>query len=301
MKCKKCGGPLLEGDRFCVSCGETVPESIIEIKREERIEKDFENKPKSKKWSFLMILGLLILLGAILLIGILGFSYYNAKELICSSSNQSITIKYSNIGLISYKAVDMDFDLKSERKEARKLGISQYIKDYQTKFIFNTGGSCSHTGEEKEERTEVIETKTVGNEEFGYVTVPKDWITFEDIESSSAIQFTDTGIYIISLDYIRDPKYTAEQYAKMDLFSRKDSEKEEQETASTIQIGNNKEYTAYQVYSYYKNENSFLITYWLESEDGKIRCISLEGPETFNEKKLTDYLFIPESYHISNS
>ena len=69
-------------------------------------------------------------------------------------------------------------------------------------------------------------------------------------------------------------------------------------TGATVTIGKNKKYTAYQVYMYYPSYSTYLVTYWFEAEDGKVHYIALEGPQELSGVKITDYLYIPESFSL---
>ena len=82
------------------------------------------------------------------------------------------------------------------------------------------------------------------------------------------------------------------------MYNMKQSEEVTGVTGSTIKIGKNKEYTAYQVYMLYQKEGVYLATYWFETEDGVVRYIALEGPAELNGVKLTDYLHIAESFSL---
>ena len=47
------------------------------------------------------------------------------------------------------------------------------------------------------------------------------------------------------------------------------------------------------------NDDVYLITYWFSAEDGKTHYISIEGKKEINGVKLTDYMYIPESFSLN--
>ena len=108
-----------------------------------------------------------------------------------------------------------------------------------------------------------------------------------------------TNVYIVSLNYFEDSRYTAKEYASNYMYNKKNSSDVTGVTGATVQIGKNKEYTAYQVYMYYPSDGTYLVTYWFEAEDGKVHYIALEGPEELSGVKITDYLYIPESFSLN--
>ena len=52
---------------------------------------------------------------------------------------------------------------------------------------------------------------------------------------------------------------------------------------------------------YYPSLSTYLVTYWFEAEDGKVHYIALEGPEELSSVKITEYLYIPESFRLKNN
>lgn len=140
--------------------------------------------------------------------------------------------------------------------------------------------------------------KTVGDDDYGYVTVPKKWGKFYDIDGTTALQYSYASVYIVSLNVI-DNGYSAKENASAYMYDKQNNDEVTGVTGATVQIGKNSEYTAYQVYMYYPSDNTYLITYWFETEDGKVRYLALEGPGELSGVKLTDYLYIPESFSLT--
>ena len=82
------------------------------------------------------------------------------------------------------------------------------------------------------------------------------------------------------------------------MYQKQNSSEVTDVVGTTVTIGEDKEYTAYQVSMYYPSDSTYLLTYWFETDDGKVRYIALEGPKELDDIKLEDYLFIPESFSL---
>lgn len=107
-------------------------------------------------------------------------------------------------------------------------------------------------------------------------------------------------MYIVSLNLLdSDLVSSAKEAASNYMYNMQNNSDVTGVTGATVTMGKNKEYTAYQVYMYYPSDSTYLIAYWFESEDGKIRYIALEEPEELSGVKITDYLYIPESFSLS--
>ena len=102
------------------------------------------------------------------------------------------------------------------------------------------------------------------------------------------------------MDYIReDTTHTVKEYAQSYMYQKKNDPTVSGVTGSTVKIGKNKEYTAYQVYMYYPSDGTYLVTYWFKTEDEVIRYLALEGPAELSGTKITDYTYIPESFSLN--
>lgn len=135
------------------------------------------------------------------------------------------------------------------------------------------------------------DTKVVGQDGYGYVTVPSNWYTFQDASGSSAIQYTYATVFTLSLDIVPDTtnKLTAKDAASNYMSRELQNTSATNVQGATVKVGKNSEYTAYQVYSYYPADNTYLVTYWFEAEDGKIHYMALEGPSSSSGVSITDF------------
>ena len=223
-------------------------------------------------------------------------------------SNVTIKEEYSDtveaLNVISY-----EFD--KQKEYAKKIGVEAYLKEFSLWFSQNTTGSCTIDGKKVEQTSNNTNTNTnnsgnntinndkkvVGDEKYGYITIPSNWTKFYDINGNGSLQYSYANVYIVSLN-ILNGQNSAKEYASNYMYNKQNSSDVTGVTGATVTIGKNKKYTAYQVYMYYPSYSTYLVTYWFEAEDGKVHYIALEGPQELSGVKITDYLYIPESFSL---
>ena len=263
---------------------------------------------KNKLIKILAIIGGVIVGFIILFIIVFSITSANSDKLVCKSNEGNITIMYNEKGITGYTTTGMSYDLDQQQDYAKKIGVEAYIKEFNSWFTSNTTGVCSIDGKELEQDTKNENTNSdttntattvVGDDIYGYITIPKNWAKFYDVDGNTSLQYSYANVYIVSLNYFEDSQYTAKEYASNYMYNKQNSSDVTGVTGATVQIGKNKEYTAYQVYMYYPSDGTYLVTYWFETEDGKVHYIALEGPEELSGVSITDYLYIPESFSLN--
>lgn len=142
------------------------------------------------------------------------------------------------------------------------------------------------SGEDEEEEEEVSEEQRVGSSSYGYITIPGDWVAYQDANSNSSLQYTD-GTYIITLKAVQSSQSSALSYAT--AVKRNFENDGVDTTGATVSLG---KYKAYQVYGYYTSVQKWHVCWIFEAEDGKTHFISVEGPEK------TEAFKIPETFSI---
>ncbi len=282
---------------------------------------------KPKKNKLLVIILAIIIVGFISIGAIFYLSSAKSEKLVCKSDEGNITIMYNKKGKITaYLANGITYDFDEQKEVAEEMGIDDYIKDFDNWFKSNTSGYCTVDGKRvsKETKKDSDENKTddesannkkdndnnenkldkdvkvVGDNKYGYITIPKNWSNFYDIDGNTSLQYSYANVFIVSLNYIENSQYTAKEIASSYMYEKQNSAEVTGVTGATVQIGKNKEYTAYQVYMYYPSDEIFLVTYWFEAEDGNIHYIALEGPGELSGVSITDYLYIVESFSLKN-
>ena len=327
MFCKNCGAKLPENHKFCQYCGTSVGETNTETSIEtsnninttpQQTTQPQQPAQKPKKKTNVLLIVILSLVGffvafiiLIVVIGILTFRIIesdspNTNKLVCEADEGTITIKYNDDGIIGYTAYGFKYDLEEQKQYAKKIGMNKYTEEFNENFQRDTtNGKCSINGEEmkqannttpsnSEEKEKPTNKKIVGDNDYGYITVPSNWAIFYDIDGNSSLQYSYANQYIVSLNYMEDTEYSAKEYASNYMANMQNSSEVENVTGATVTIGEENQYTAYQVYMYYPADRTFLVTYWFEAEDGKTHYIALEGGE-----EITNYLFIPQSFRLT--
>lgn len=312
MFCSKCGTKV-ENGKFCPKCGNSVGSNTSVT-------------PAPQKKSHLgLILGIvfgvlaLFIIGIVILVVFIVSAYNSSSKMVCTSKDQDITITYNQKGLTGYTYRNMDdFDLDEEKVKAKQKGIDQYFEEYNDWFVKNTSGSCvikdkdgniiktfqeddwnynsnkNNNNNKNNNKNNNRNVKVVGEDTYGYVEVPTNWVNFQDIEGGHSIQYSYGTTYIVTLDYVESPAATAKVIASSYYNKMLVDESVTGVEADTVQIGKTKKYTAYQVSMYYPSLSIYLVTYWFDAGDGNLHYIAIEGPEGLEE-----YSSIPESFMLT--
>ena len=167
--------------------------------------------------------------------------------------------------------------------------ISAAFSAYKTydnnKSFFETLEEEIEKADEQEEKKDV---KKIGDDHYGYVEVPTNWIKFQDLDSTGTYQYTDIGDkgYIITLmTYEQDiTPYTAATNINNHI---KEEGNEANITFSTIG-----KYTGYVVHAKY-TDGTYLDAYLFKADDDKLHYVSIEGPDKDN-----DNFDIPDTFTL---
>ncbi len=313
MQCKKCGSSILGTEKFCTNCGEPVTETNNQQQfiQTQPTSNNTNYKKKSSAPKVIAIVGGIF--GGLLVLGLVIFFFVsaNSDKLICKSKEGNITIMYNKDGLTGYTTVGMSYDYDEQKEYAKKIGVDAYTKEFSQWFATHTSGTCTINGKKVEQSsannknndntnsntTTNNDTKVVGDDNYGYISIPSNWNKFYDVDGNNSLQYSYANVYIVSLNVLEGTS-SAKDYASNYMYNKQNSSDVTGVTGATVTIGKNKEYTAYQVYMYYPSDSTYLVTYWFETGDGKVHYIALEGPQELNGVKITDYLYIPESFSL---
>lgn len=316
MQCKKCGSSILGTEKFCTNCGEPVTETNNQQQfiQTQPTSNNTNYKKKSSAPKVIAIVGGIF--GGLLVLGLVIFFFVsaNSDKLICKSKEGNITIMYNKDGLTGYTTVGMSYDYDEQKEYAKKIGVDAYTKEFSQWFATHTSGTCTIDGKKVEQSsannknndntnsntTTNNDTKVVGDDNYGYISIPSNWNKFYDVDGNNSLQYSYANVYIVSLNVLEGTS-SAKDYASNYMYNKQNSSDVTGVTGATVTIGKNKEFTAYQVYMYYPSDSTYLVTYWFETGDGKVHYIALEGPQELNGVKITDYLYIPESFSLKNN
>lgn len=138
------------------------------------------------------------------------------------------------------------------------------------------------------------EFKQVGEEGFGFVSVPEDWANFQDLDGGTALQFSDLSAqYIVSLDNGENAGgFTdAETWAQGIMAVMESIDPISFEGAKVDFVG----YDTYQCYGIFE-DGTFWVVNIFPIEDGSLRYLSIEGPATDDFYTIFDT--ISQSYTV---
>lgn len=253
-----------------------------------------KNNDSKKKIIKIIVIVILLLVAGIVLYKIFG---PKQAKLVCTSDEGSITIRFTSDGIAGYSANGITYDISSQREALSEIGLKEYILEFNSWFRSNTTGTCSYEGRELDGSSN--SDNLVGKKGFGYVSVPEDWIEYNDPDAPDVVQYSYAGLFIVTLDVNDGAGYTAETIANTYLATKKNDPEVTGITTDTVTIGKTKKYTATVITMFYPNENIYQSTYWFDGEDDMIHYISLEGPEKVGDKRLTDFEYIPNTFRLT--
>ncbi len=125
-------------------------------------------------------------------------------------------------------------------------------------------------------------TKRVGTDEFGYVSVPEDWVSFVEATGGTDWQYSDpTGTSIITLNTFSTEGLTEEEKkavspetaAQSVWFNIENGGGTSAIEGAKVEFAG---FEAYQVYAAYE-DGTFLVTWCFEPGDGQIHYAAAEG------------------------
>lgn len=208
--------------------------------------------------------------------------YYN-------QNGQYYSNDYYNQYQYQYQQYGQNNDNNNKKEKDNKLFIyiGLFVAFAIALIIFivvvTSKGSDTKKDDKKDEEKEPEEIGMyidIGAEEYGYVTVPSNWIRFIDEEGVHAIQYSDVSAdYIVSLDYVKTSQTSADSLST-NIYNNLKNEGVTNLQRAVVKINN---YNAYQVYGYYQDDYIWLVTWVFEAEDGNTHYIGIEGPDPQSE------------------
>ena len=134
------------------------------------------------------------------------------------------------------------------------------------------GGEVSNIEEDDEE------TRRVGRDGYGFISIPTYWVNFQNINSPNVdVAFSDpTGRAIINL-FLFDDSFEPRIFLSAVTYGMENDGAEDITSAMVTLDG----MEVYQVYGYYPSSNSWLVAWAFTGNDGNLRFITAEAP--FNE------------------
>ena len=270
----------------------------------------------SKNKVIFLILGVIIVI-IVIFVSIFLYTSLTSKKMVCKSSYGDFTLKYKGSKITGYTASgtfgeQIDFDIDEQNKNAKELGMDEYLRTFSTVFISATDGTCTIDGKDVNADTEddsnVLDgdvwdkendSKVIGNSKYGYVKVPKDWVEFKDVNGNNMVQYSYAGKYIVSLYAYDGSQYSAKDYAT----AYETEMKKSADVVSASLVGYtenlNGSYDANRVNVDY-SDGTKMYTYWFEAEDGNVHYIAIKGPEELDGKSFYDFIRIADTFTLTN-
>lgn len=154
----------------------------------------------------------------------------------------------------------------------------------------STTSTDSNSDKEEEENT------IIGNDEYGYLTLPGYWIEGHvSGASENAIQYTN-GLYIVTMNTFNKTATMTAELQALGLYAYLEENNTGYDAKKNLNIGRTKvgNYNAYQVYCFYTSDNKWFYEWDFEAEDGKVHLIEVEGPDRY----YGGYFNIPQTFRL---
>ncbi len=120
-------------------------------------------------------------------------------------------------------------------------------------------------------------TKEIGDEKFGYMQVPEDWIRFVELgadESVPLYQFSSPDqVSVVTMSYAENTN--AQALANV-YYQYMTDNAVDGLTGATVTLDGK---TAYQVYGYFTDANKVLVTWTFDGDDGLTHSLSIESQD----------------------
>lgn len=307
MNCSKCGAELEKDSKFCSYCGNEIPskkgktkkeETVEEAKEEVKVEKvevkekvENTNKVTDGKATASLVLGIcsfvvfclmlpLSIIGLILGIASKEKSGKRTAGIVINAIGLALSLICSIVMLIFGTAISAT--VKAYNAYDNK---SDFFEILEKEIEKNSDVDLDLDLDEDEDE----KTKVVGDDYYGYVKVPENWVEFKDLDSTGTFQYTDIGDtgYIITLNTYEEniSPYQAAMNVKNHI--------EEEGNEASYKFGKINKYSCYIVNAKY-TDGTYLDAYLFKADDGKLHYVSIEGPDDDN-----DNFDIPDTFSLN--
>ncbi len=135
------------------------------------------------------------------------------------------------------------------------------------------------------------ETRVIGNDKLGYVTIPGEWVILNNVISHEGIQYTDiNNDYVVTLVVYEN--MTIDEFISL----VKDSLLKKGFVNLNVDKKTSNGTDLYQLYGYSDAEKAWILVLCLPSADGGVHCIELDGPDIESE-----YFEIPYTFRFTKA
>ena len=118
--------------------------------------------------------------------------------------------------------------------------------------------------------------RRVGNDEYGFISIPGSWMEFIDIDPMPGIiGWTDGAGAIIQLNLFDAEMGIDPQVALSNLVAIHEGQGAENMAGATVELNGE---TVYQIHGYYPGDNIVIVTWMFKGLNGHVYYISVEAP-----------------------
>ncbi len=172
--------------------------------------------------------------------------------------------------------------------------------DSSSRVSLRDDSDTSSSSRREKDSSKTTGTQRVGSDDYGYISIPDNWIKFTDVDGGDSVQYTDgSGYNIVTMNAYTKEKanigegeeFNAETIAQRIAYHWKDNKEVDDFWGAKSTVAGNE---AFQINVILKSTQN--LTVWVFKQGDKVYMMSFEGDED------TLYEFIPyieETWSVS--
>ena len=168
---------------------------------------------------------------------------------------------------------------------------SRKPSDSSSRVSLRDDSDTSSSSRREKDSSKTTGTQRVGSDDYGYISIPDNWIKFTDVDGGDSVQYTDgSGYNIVTMNAYTKEKanigegeeFNAETIAQRIDYHWKDNKEVDDFWGAKSTVAGNE---AFQINVVLKSTQN--LTVWVFKQGDKVYMMSFEGDED------TLYEFIP--------
>ena len=168
---------------------------------------------------------------------------------------------------------------------------SRKPSDSSSRVSLRDDNDTSSSSSRDKKTSKTTGTQRVGSDDYGYISIPDNWIKFTDVDGGDSVQYTDgSGYNIVTMNAYTKEKanigegeeFNAETIAQRIVYHWKDNKEVDDFWGAKSTVAGNE---AFQINVVLKSTQN--LTVWVFKQGDKVYMMSFEGDED------TLYEFIP--------
>ncbi len=217
---------------------------------------------------------------------------FRAKSVVCGTFERSDIVSRVRSVMVGVASVALAFALtccgKTETKpvqDEEPTAVTETVQEPEEALEEEESADVESEPTEdvsaEEGTTEVVQR--IGSPEYGYVSVPSTWVKFVDTDGNTSVQYCDpSASYIVSLNIFDLSNASDEERASFGAYEGASSvwaniedDGGQDVTGATVTLAGRE---AYQVYAYFPDDGTFLVTWCVADDAGVVHYVAAEGP-----------------------